>query len=192
MIILEGCDNSGKTTFAKELSQLTKVHYQHSVKPNDAASALMDMMDSSLPKSKQVIRDRVSIISEMVYGPVVRDKSMLEGHHWNMIDFVLNSPNNILIYCRPPKEDILNFGSREQMEGVIPNAEEILSRYDWIMNLLKSKYKNVIYYNYLGSVEHRVRVTVKIERFLTLRKVYREELLGLENNWEKYYLEEKS
>lgn len=56
----------------------------------------------------------------------------------------------MIIYCRPPVEKILNFGSREQMAGVIERAERLIKEYDRLMfNVIVRKFEYpVLVYDY--------------------------------------------
>lgn len=48
---------------------------------------------------------------------------------------LMNSPQPVLvIMCRPPTKTILNFGEREQMEGVIERSTRIIERYDALID----------------------------------------------------------
>lgn len=156
MIIVEGMDNSGKSTLAKHLAQKFEMEYLHSPSeyrndPNRMISwAIEKMLERKyMPHKNPVVYDRFSPISDRVYGPVLRG-----GTPYNdlaigaMAVRLLKDVPHLIIYCRPRRERILNFGSREQMDGVTSQATKLLEAYDSLMEEMQLKGYNVVTYNY--------------------------------------------
>jgi len=141
MIIIEGMDNSGKTKLAESLSYKFNLEVmKRSGPPKNREAFILDTLEL-LTLDPEVIYDRHPIISEGVYGPVLRDTNVFEseGTHWEFYMDRLIKNNPLLIYCRPPDTKILSFGSREQMEGVREKARRLIDRYDILMNTISKR-----------------------------------------------------
>lgn len=137
MILIEGTDNSGKTTLGEFLSKELDMELIHSIKPKSKEHAIRLNLD--MFSQQEAIFDRCNIIAELVYGPILRGKSIYEEDSWKWVGVLLRH-NPIIIYCRPPESEILNFGEREQMGGVIDNASELIRRYDQVMSSILCLY----------------------------------------------------
>jgi len=68
MIIIEGPDNVGKTTLANQLAKDLGVEVVHSIKPTDFQAGVDRL--NWMASNPLIIYDRVSCISEAVYGPI--------------------------------------------------------------------------------------------------------------------------
>lgn len=128
MIIIEGMDNSGKSTLVQRLAEdlkLCKVATYH--KPS--SFKMIQEYDSWLTSSPQpIIMDRHPMISDLVYGKVLRGFSYVteeQSKAW--------AAKHKIIYCRPPTSFILNFGERDQLEGVKENALKLMLMYEMYM-----------------------------------------------------------
>lgn len=131
MVIIEGMDNSGKSTLAQILSEefhmcLVKT-YQ---KPSSTVGIYKyDEWLESCPQ--RIIMDRHPMISDFIYGRVLRGFSYIDeriSQDW--------SKNHLIIYCRPSEEIILDFGTRNQMKGVVEQAIKLLLTYDMYMETI--------------------------------------------------------
>lgn len=134
MIIIEGMDNTGKTTLAEHLAEKFKLPHIKSSK--DRTHLLNDAL-TILVLNPEAVMDRFSIISEMVYGPILRGGTAFDGHglsQWRFFMDKLARCKPLIFYCRPPNEKIFDYGDREQMAGVVEHGEELLSAYDTMMN----------------------------------------------------------
>lgn len=132
--VVEGPDNSGKTTLAQKLAKRLGGLY---VKGEYVAQPESDVLRfnmwlSMAPGDRLVICDRHPVISDPIYAAAVRQRpSPLGSVFCQEVQSYLN-----IIYCRPPMEEILRFGNREQMEGVIENGKRIIQGYDqWWQDL---------------------------------------------------------
>ena len=126
--VIEGPDNSGKTTLAQRLAKKLGGIYvkgEYVNQPEVEVIRLHAWLRES-PGSRLIICDRHPVVSDPIYGTVVRKtQSMLSpGFCLGMSQYY-----NV-VYCRPPRDNILNFGDREQMEGVIRQANELVDAYD--------------------------------------------------------------
>jgi len=149
MIILEGADNSGKSTLGKKLAKKFHLPLVHSSRPkgNLLPLEILSHSNNQLKPSK-TIQDRVYAISEYVYGHVIRGKTDLGAHHAIALED-LYSRDHLIIYCRPNLKTILKNVGREQMEGVIDNHPELVNEYDELMVDI-GRYSNnkVVRYDY--------------------------------------------
>lgn len=136
MIIIEGMDNTGKTTLGNSLAQALGIEVKHSTRPTNMEEAFSFSQELVDNINQPSVNDRCSIIGELVYGQVLRGKSLFEVHNWDWV-IRLCSVNPLIIYCNPQKEVIFNWGDREQMEGVIPNKERLYTRYQFVMKHVK-------------------------------------------------------
>jgi hypothetical protein len=146
MIIVEGFDNSGKTTLIRSLSEKMQLPIQLSTGPI-TDEGLRDYLDRFIRDDEVKLYDRTPLISEAIYRPIRRPGTFVADQAWLLAMLMRMTP--VIVYCRPPNEKIFNFGEREQMAGVIDNAKRILASYDLVMSaLLKVFHWPVIYYDY--------------------------------------------
>lgn len=147
MLIIEGPDNSGKTTLCTDLRKRLGIPVVHSERPNPAWGAERILAHSNhqlLPK--RIIRDRIYVISEYVYGRVIRGGSALRGLHADALMDLYQRPY-LIIYCRPDDRAILDSQGREQMEGVLDKHQAIIQEYDKLMGEVALNCK-VVRYDY--------------------------------------------
>lgn len=132
-IILEGFDNSGKSTLAKRLG-LQIIHAGGAPKTDEQLQQYL--VDQAKYADQAVVLDRVSCISHQVYG-----NNMLNSHLMKHLrDFTCNE-KVVLVYCRPPTEVMKNFGnhiikdhdSMDHLEDIMRNAQTYIDRYDGLM-----------------------------------------------------------
>lgn len=162
-IICEGMDNSGKTTLVKHLAAKYglptlisafaprgdyKKKGKHPHMMAEVAVNFVGLMNSNF----LFVSDRFPLISEAVYGPICAGNDDILDH-WGeekykllMQDFLDMAP--FIIYCRPSRDVIMNFGDREQMDGVIERSEALLEAYDSMMHQLREGGHDVFYYDY--------------------------------------------
>jgi thymidylate kinase len=100
IFIIEGPDGAGKTTLANKLSQQTGYQIIHRVKPetqedkDEMMKTYLDVINSG----KNCIFDR-AWYSEMVYGPIMRDKSYISIQQMYELERKLTKRGGLLIYC---------------------------------------------------------------------------------------------
>jgi hypothetical protein len=149
MIIVEGMDNTGKTTLvtllAKEFNlRVRKTPQEYITDP----VKLLDWTNAELEYVDNVasIYDRFPLISEEVYGPIIRGSNVFQGRPefqgW------ADKHSALIIYCRPSLERILDFKDREQMTGVLTHAKGLISEYDRVIYLYRLQGCGVVLYNY--------------------------------------------
>jgi len=172
MIVVEGMDNSGKSTLAKYLHETLELPLEHSPKPPFMGTPVEDWLAwievSLTPDTSFYIYDRYPIVSEMVYGPVLRGYSLLGEDYltrWRMA-------NPLIVYCRPPQSRIFSFGNREQMVGIKENKERLYEAYEKYMEMLVNKTFNVTIYNFeTENVSKVADLSSRHLRGISLRRV---------------------
>lgn len=145
-VIVIGMDNAGKTTLVNELAEKTGYKILHSLGKAASKEEMSEFVTGNLQSDENVIFERFSPIEEMVYGKILRNE---EKFTWKDPVFsTLKNTDSVIIYCRPSEKDIMNFGDREQDEGIKENAEKLLKRFDFVARKLKKKGFKVTKYNW--------------------------------------------
>lgn len=100
IIIIEGPDGSGKTTLANKLSQQTgyPVVHRSAPKSEEEKAEMLAMYKQAIAESKDIIFDRCWY-SEMVYGPVMRDKACMSYEDMYELEHDLAKVGALIIYC---------------------------------------------------------------------------------------------
>jgi thymidylate kinase len=137
IIILEGPDGAGKTMLAQQLSKQTKYPIEHRTKPKDEAEKqlMMGKYLQDINSGKNVIFDRCWY-SEMAYGPVMRDKSVISFPQMYELEKRLAKAGAIIIYCTGPAhvlwkrcqkrgEDYIT--SKDAFNAIYKNFEELFA-----------------------------------------------------------------
>lgn len=164
MIIIEGPDSSGKSTLLNKLCQ--QFNYKPAPKlyagPPTKLEHLTLTCELLTTLEGNYIFDRFPTISELVYGPIIRNKNLWDQdiNSWcRYNDLVIN---HIIIYCRPPRDVLLNmeghqlkdYDTKEHIQAIQKKQREIINAYDEVI----SCYGNVIPYDYTnkGSYDHLI------------------------------------
>lgn len=107
VIILEGPDGSGKTTLANTLATDHGFKVIHSGVPKETNghdlfnTYLMDLW-LALHEDQPVVFDRL-YLGELIYGPIMRGRSLLTDHHQRMLDRVVMAYDIKHVLCLPPR-----------------------------------------------------------------------------------------
>lgn len=164
-------DNSGKSQLTEALSTRYSLDViKRSGPPESPESFKLDTL-SFLVLDPVAIFDRHPVISEGIYGPILRNYNVFEDSHtkwvWYLDRLIKNEP--LLIYCRPPEEKILCFSAtRKQMDGVIKNARLLISRYDRLIDKLEHEGMMVVHYDFTSLVA-MLPVETAVEMYLKRR-----------------------
>jgi hypothetical protein len=149
MIVVEGMDNSGKTTLGETLSERFNYPLVHS--PGYCPEMLPWAKDSLLSK-KLKIYDRHPCISERVYGAVLRGKDEFKSLWGEQIKRLFIDKKPLIIYCKPPNSVIVRDLSK-QMEGVEENSLKLICAYNRVMHELRLQGLLVIVYDFTEQSE---------------------------------------
>lgn len=156
MIILEGPDGAGKTTLLDNLLTTVNGVEQH---PRAATSTggpvedIYDWAETDVVTWRQQpfsIYDRHPFISELIYGPTVRDyldprftNARGLSHREEFYDRAL------IVICLPPKEIArANLGTNDQMSGVVENYDSIWHQYNNLRITLSRANRRIFWYDY--------------------------------------------
>ena len=103
IIILEGPDGSGKSMLAQKLAQQTGYMLMHRSQPKseEDKARMMDEYKQVIKSGKNVIFDRCWY-SEMVYGPVMRDTSVISHTQMFELERMMMRNGAIVIHCTGP------------------------------------------------------------------------------------------
>lgn len=145
MIIVTGMDNSGKTTLCGQLSNLMGRPIVNSPGPVSKEEQVEWLIKQFLG-DELVIHERFPLLEEMVYGPILRGKSLFDLNDQYFKALAKQKP--LIIYTRPSNDTIINFGDREQMKGVIENSYKLIVAYDDLMFKLLSQGWDIFKYDY--------------------------------------------
>jgi hypothetical protein len=153
LIVVEGVDASGKSTLL-EASRTIRDRYfvlvRHScrpLRPEHITSLLKQTEDTGI----DVVLDRHPLISEPIYGPILRNHDLArdwsKGDDWMVTSWIKTIDR--IVYCRPPIEVIkANLGNKLQLAGVEENLTKLLSAYDLRMSELKAMGIPIVRYDY--------------------------------------------
>lgn len=152
MLLVEGCDNTGKTTLVLRLAddlKLLQIANKHKPKHK---SEFFSFLSCALNLSKQfpTVFDRWSPISESVYGPIIRGENIFTSRDLEIAKTapLLAHIKPLLIYCRPDFNTVMNtITDRAQMDGVVAKAQELIHAYDDTVETYRTAY-NVVRYNF--------------------------------------------
>lgn len=138
MIVVEGMDNTGKTTL---IEMLAKALNLYSVKvasrpkeTSDVFQCLSLLANWDLQCKNRLIADRLQVISEYIYGPICRNTNIVGDEVFRGFLESLPGYKMTIIWCRPKNEIIKSsLGHRDQMAGVSEQADKLIARYDEVM-----------------------------------------------------------
>ena len=134
-IILEGFDNSGKSTLAGCFG----LDVRHpGPRPKTFEDERICLEDQANLAGEELILDRITAISTPVYTNL---KSPWDQRYIDYLNRMLSTMHCVLIYCRPPIEVILDFSKHEvksyddeeAVKLLQAAAPAIVQRYDEFM-----------------------------------------------------------
>ncbi len=146
-VILEGFDNSGKSTLAEMLKlDAEATVYYPGPKPVGIRAIRRQMrQQADWASEPNAVLDRVTIFSQSAYslGDTRQVLQLMFASLMEMGAFMRTIDNSLVVYCRPPIEKILDFSTHQiksyddhkKLKWLDANAERIVQRYD---NLFKS------------------------------------------------------
>lgn len=153
IIIIEGPDGAGKTTLANQLSRQTKYDIVHRSQPktDDEKKHMMSEYVAVIKSSKNIILDRCWY-SEMVYGPIMRDASVISYPEMYELEKLLAKAGAIVIYATAPKAALWQRCQKRGEDYITSHTTfcQICDAYEQLMTtvphyipVLKYEYKEV-------------------------------------------------
>ena len=179
MLIITGMDNSGKTTLVQQLlkelnrNPFQEERYKVVNSPGPVSKELQEgwvLAQLTLGAEERAtnIYERFPLLEEVVYGSVLRDNPLFE--YGDAYFKLLKKENPLIVYTRPSREKIFNFGDRHQMEGVIEKSTELLAAYDDLIFKMLSEGWRILIYDYeTGSPEELAKAYLFSEMLESLK-----------------------
>lgn len=153
LIVIEGPDNSGKSTLAQYIYQWTGIPIQYSEGPEKYPGEIVERTMKYLSLSGNLIVDRHPCISQKIYGPF-RGGSVIPT---KLVD-QFYSQDQLIIYCRGrglADHVVKSHDTQSHLESVSVHHGEICSRYDaWAMKHAHLWYR-------VGDSKDRILTMVK-------------------------------
>lgn len=110
VLIVEGCDGAGKTVLCNTLAKDHGFKVIHTDKPRPNEPDLFNtyLMDLwlALHEDQPVVFDRL-YLGEVIYGPIMRGKSLLSDLHVRLLDRVVRAYDVKVILCAPAFDTVL-------------------------------------------------------------------------------------
>lgn len=174
LIIIEGCDGTGKTTLANKLIEDFKFSYNKENKPPyDGFKYYIDRA-TSFKSGDNIILDRFHL-GEIVYPSIKKDRTPLDLTKQHLIERALIPQNTLLILGKTSKDFIINtFNTRGETYVNEDEIDEIVRLFD--IHYKESFLNKIIYdvekFNY-NEIKYKIEELSKIEN-----KVYKFEGSG--------------
>jgi hypothetical protein len=149
LVIVEGFDNSGKTSLINYLIKDNSVegpsvvfHSRPDIKHRERLESIARW--TRLYSNGMVISDRIGIIGEEVYGKTLRGHSCFGDNimdAWDELLWMLPEDLKVVfIWCNPKQHDM---GNKQEMEGVKENKDTLQEAYRYAMENTREKFNNV-------------------------------------------------
>jgi len=153
LIIVEGPDGAGKTSLIKQLRQQLP-HYTWLMSSNSKPASSEQIGEvtrwiNRVPEDVTLITDRHPIISEYVYGTIIRGfcKHSLTFREMTVeTTFIVPT---LIVHCNLPIEDLRdNLTKTQQMAGVSNHIGQIYDTYQTLFTKMEECGARIIPYNY--------------------------------------------
>lgn len=169
MIIIEGCDNTGKTSLQQQVLERypnMMTGYKQERPPEDKQSYMdrfWDFLGKSNGSTRNMVFDRF-YFSELVYGPLLRGNVIFSPSENRMVRHLINEKSPLIIYCyRSPEQILSTFDEREQLEGVQERVTTIVNLYNEVFISWVGR-ENFVIYDY-GNLLSVAQAWLKIEQY---------------------------
>lgn len=156
IIIVEGCDFSGKSTLVSQLAKDLKaivLKEERIPYPDQASITEWISLVNRMSRDRIVICDRSVLISDQVYGRVIRKSYNTQSARklGERLNELISEPT--VIFCNPGWDHISKCAN-DQMEGVKENLKEIYTSYREVITslTLRGEVKGSVYaYSFLEN-----------------------------------------
>jgi len=156
MIILEGPDGAGKSTLMDNLLTTINGVEQHERAATSTGGPVEDIFEwaeedvITWRKQPFSIYDRHPFISELIYGPTIRntiDPRFNKAHGVDLRERLYDRA--LIVLCLPPKEVARdNLGVHDQMSGVEEHFDSLWHQYNNLRITLSRANRRVFWYDY--------------------------------------------
>ncbi len=160
MIIIEGMDGVGKSTVSNYLRQNGyNIHHLRYYEKNEEGFNKI-----FAEREEPLVLDR-GFITEVVYGPVLRDYSRIDDNALKRLIDKYSSIGTRIIYLKALKEDLLKRRAhdKEDYELLLQYYDIINSRYDEYMRLMSDHF-DILTIN--TSVDNIEKTQNKVKEFI--------------------------
>lgn len=154
IVVLEGADGGGKTTLAAAIRSRIHCHLLTSSGPPTNIDQIIDELNwlAEFPRRHLLVCDRHRLISEPIYGPILRQRNLLAEPRSRYNDMDVADEAQLIVYCRPSLESaILNVTAtkQQQLAGVPDQLSRIIVAYDeWYETASRSRPDSFMRYSY--------------------------------------------
>lgn len=143
MVVIDGPDNSGKSTLVNRLVEDIGIPHQHSEGPWKTRRGLLESLEEIDIKNSSddfFLQDRYGLISELIYQPILRPDNRIinitdqpEGEYWKKLVKM-----EFLVICMPPMERLFDEASlASQPKEIIANMDSIINAYRNFIYMIK-------------------------------------------------------
>lgn len=137
MIILEGADNSGKSTLASKINYLPK--FSAGPAPRDSDEEDRCLADQLERATLPCIQDRATCISQQVYANRLMDSKLA-----SVLSEMVRIPLVVVVYCRPPERVLMDlsthavksYDTEDHLNKILDNQHIFINRYDALMSTI--------------------------------------------------------
>lgn len=134
LTIIEGCDGSGKTTFAKEFANKTGAQYVHFGPLPTVKTTLhwvyIEAMLPALRGTADLVFDR-SWLSEMPYGVAFRNGELrVDAIDIRYLEQLARCMYTVVVQCQPPWKVVLDSFMRRKGEEYLKTVDQLKQVYD--------------------------------------------------------------
>lgn len=158
IIIVEGADNSGKSTLAQKLAEHFRLEVVHPGGPPKTVANIIGCMSEQIGAFRMsnivsFVYDRVTCISDYVYRCDSRYDTIFKSFQEDLAF----EPNIVIIYCRPSDEQLMNFDNHvtkehedeDVVERAKRNVRRTIERYDNLFDRFEDNHRLRIHrYNF--------------------------------------------